>query len=122
MRMHEFFGCFCFLLKFAYIDIKQMQEFDGCLFGSKMHMLSKVDLCEASFSQQFYKTIISDLLADSVRHGSTPGTTCDNALVLYRELSVKGRQAMSRFLSSPRRLAVLAGEVADGSDRTPQQI
>ena len=82
MRMYQFFGGFCFLLELAYIDITQQQDFNGCLFGSKKHMLSEVDFREASFSQQFHKTIVAELLADSVRHTDTSGTTCDNALVL----------------------------------------
>src|SRR2546423_12804820 len=72
MRMHQFFCCFCFFLKLACIDIKQMQDFNGCLFGSQTHMLAEVDLCEASFSQQFHHTIVAELLTEAITHRPLP--------------------------------------------------
>src|SRR3989442_2542293 len=72
MSMHQCFCCFCFFLKLVRIDIKQMQYFNGCLFGSKTHMLAEVDLCEASFSQKFHKTIVSELLTEAITHRPLP--------------------------------------------------
>jgi hypothetical protein len=46
-----------------------------------MHMLAQVDLGEASCSQQFHQTIVSELLTDSVRHPNTSGTVGENALL-----------------------------------------
>src|SRR6266567_8364743 len=72
MRMHQFFSLFCFLLKFLHIDINQMQDFDGCLFGSKMHMLAQVDLCEASLTQPTNEAIVAKLLAYELCHLTPP--------------------------------------------------
>src|SRR3989442_9925389 len=68
VRMLQLHGRFSLLFKRLNIYVGQVQDFDRCLSGIKMHMLSQIDLCEATSSQKTHKTILPNLLTYSVAH------------------------------------------------------
>src|SRR5437879_2142293 len=69
MRMQQASNPPCLRAESVHVNGCQscMEDLNSDL-GAQLQMLTQVHLREASFSQKLHKTVVSDLLASSIRH------------------------------------------------------